>query len=133
MSPVGSGTAAAPRSSLAQAAVVALTVAAGLAAFVTAPAAALVSRMCWRPSLVTVPYGLLLSVAASAAVVLLSRQVSRVASFVAVVGWLVGLGFVVNGTSGGSFLIAGDGLGWGFLILGTVATIWPALWGSARR
>jgi hypothetical protein len=100
--------------------------------FVTAPVASLVSRMCWRPELVTVPYGLALAVAGSMAVVVLAGAVSRGFGLLAAAGWILGLGFVVNGTSGGSFIIAGDALGWAFLVLGTVATVGTALWGRRR-
>lgn len=101
-------------------------------ALLTAPVAALVSRMCWRTELVTVPYGLVLSVGGSMAVVTLARAVSRGYGLLAAMGWIVGLGLVVNGTSGGSFVVAGDSLGWAFLVLGTVATIGAALWGGRR-
>jgi hypothetical protein len=95
--------------------------------FVTAPAAALVSRMCLRPSPVTLPYGLLLSAAASLGVVVLARAVSRAYAFVAAAAWLVALGFVVNGTSGGGFVIADDALGWSFLVLDTLVVMGGAL------
>jgi hypothetical protein len=95
--------------------------------FVTAPAAALVSRMCLRPSPVTLPYGLLLSAAASLGVVVLARAVSRAYAFVAMAAWLVALGFVVNGTSGGGFVIADDALGWSFLVLDTLVVMGGAL------
>jgi hypothetical protein len=95
-----------------------------------AAAATLVSRMCWRPGSVTVPFGMVLAVAACAAVVLLARSVSRANGFAAAAGWLIGLGYVVNGTSGGGFLVAGDALGWSFLVLGTVASLGTALWGQ---
>jgi hypothetical protein len=101
-------------------------------AFATAPAAALVSRMCLRPGWVTLPYGLLLSAAASLGVVVLARAVSRVHSFVAAAAWLVALGFVMKGTSGGGFLVADDALGWAFLILDTVLVLGSALVGGGR-
>lgn len=127
------GERAAPRVSLARGGA-GYVAGAGLAALalVTAPAAALVSRMCWRPDVVTVPYGLVLSAAASMGVVLLARAVSRVHAFAAAVAWMVGLAFVVNGTSGGSFVIASDALGWAFLVVGTVATVGSAAWGGGR-
>jgi hypothetical protein len=123
----------APRISLAQGGVrLVFGVAFAALALVTAPVAALVSRMCWRPSLVTVPYGLVLSVAASMAVITLAGAVSRGYALLAAAAWIVSLAFVVNGTSGGSFVIAGDGLGWAFLVLGTLATMGTALWGGRR-
>jgi hypothetical protein len=110
----------------------ALGVALVLLALVTAPVAALESRRCGRPHLLTVPYGLVLGVAASMAAVLLAGAVGRGYGLLAAAGWVVGLGFVVQGTSGGSFVIAGDALGWSFLVLGTVATLGAALWGGRR-
>jgi vacuolar-type H+-ATPase subunit I/STV1 len=100
-----------------------------LVGVVTAAVAALVSRMCWRPDPVTVPYGLALAVAGSMAVVVLGASVSRGFGLLTAVGWIVGLVFVVNGTSGGSFVVAGDALGWSFLVLGTLVTLGTALWG----
>jgi len=127
------GVRVAPRISLANGSVRAVL---GLAlaglAFVTAPVAALVSRMCWRPDLVTVPYGLVMAVAGSMSVVMLAGRISKGYGLLAAAAWIVGLGFVVNGTSGGSFLIASDALGWAFLVLGTVATLATALWGGRR-
>jgi hypothetical protein len=110
-----------------------LGVALALVALVTAPLAALVSRMCWRPGPVTVPYGLALSLAGSMGVILLAGAVSRGYAILAAAAWILGLVFVVNGTSGGSFVIAGDALGWSFLVLGTVVTIGTSLWGGRRR
>jgi hypothetical protein len=101
--------------------------------FVTAPVAAVVSRMCWRTSAVTVPYGLLLSAAASLGVVLLARAVSRGVAAAAAAGWLVALGFVVNGTSGGGFLVASDALGWAFLILDCTVVLGAAAIRGVRR
>lgn len=112
------------------------TIATGVGFFVlgglVACAAALVSRFVWRPDPVSVPWGMVVAVGASASVVWLARAVSRTQGVIAAVGWLVGLGYVVKGTSGGGFLIASDGLGWGFLILGTVAALGSALWGQFR-
>lgn len=109
-----------------------LAVVLALVALVTAPTAALVSRMAWRPDLVTVPYGLVLGVGASIGVVLLAGAVTKAYGLLAAAAWLVGLAFVVKGTTGGSFVIAGDGLGWAFLLAGTVGTIGAALWGGRR-
>lgn len=95
---------------------------------VTAPAAALVSRMCWRSAAGTLPYGLLLSAAASLSVVLLARAVSRRDGLVAAIAWLLGLVAVVRNTPGGGFLVAGDALGWGFLVVDTLAVAGALLW-----
>jgi len=102
-------------------------------AFVTAPLAALVSRMCLRPGGLTVPYGLLLSAAASLGVVVLARAVGRGYAFLAAAAWLVALGFVVEGTSGGGFVVADDSLGWSFLVLDTAVVLGGALFGGSRR
>jgi len=99
-------------------------------AFVTAPVAALVSRICWRADWLTVPYGLVIAIAGSMAVVLLAAGVSKGYGILAAGGWIIGLGVVVTGTSQGSFLIAADALGWSFLILGTAATLSTAMWGG---
>jgi hypothetical protein len=88
--------------------------------------------MCLRPG-VTVPYGLVLSAAASMGVVVLARAVSRVVGLVAAAAWLVALGFVMNGTSGGGFIIADDALGWSFLVIDTAAVIGAALLGGGGR
>jgi hypothetical protein len=101
-------------------------------ALVTSAVSALVSRMCWRPEPVTVPYGFVLAVAASMALVHLANAVSRGYGLIAAAAWILGLGFVVNGTSGGSFVIAGDALGWAFLVVGTVGTLVAALWSGGR-
>ncbi|MDX6310395.1 MAG: hypothetical protein QOI06_3441 [Nocardioidaceae bacterium] len=104
-----------------------------LLALVTAPLAALVSRMAWRPGGATVPYGLVLSAAASMGVVVLARAVSRRHAFVAAAAWLVGLGVVMRGSPGGGFLIASDTLGWSFLVVATVVVIGSALLGGSGR
>lgn len=102
-----------------------------LLALVTAPLAALVSRMAWRPAALTIPYGLVLSAAASMGVVVLARAASRRHAFVAAAAWLVGLGLVMRGAPGGGFLIADDTLGWSFLVVATVAVIGAALLGGS--
>jgi hypothetical protein len=124
--------AAARPSGLRIAATVAVGVVVAAVAFATAPLAALVSRMCLRPGAVTLPYGLLLSAAASLAVVVLARALWRTYALVAAAAWLVALGFVVEGTSGGGFVVADDALGWSFLIVDTAAVIGAALVGGRR-
>jgi hypothetical protein len=83
--------------------------------------------MCLRPGLVTLPYGLLLSAAASLGVVVLAKALSRAYALVAAAAWLIALGFVMKGTSGGGFLIADDALGWSFLVLDTLVVMGGAL------
>jgi hypothetical protein len=121
------------RPSAITAARVAIGVGIALLAFATAPAAALVSRMAWRPGSVTLPYGLLLSAVASAAVIVIARSVGRGYAFLAAAAWLVALGFVVEGTSGGGFLVADDSLGWSFLVFDTAAVLGTSLLGGGRR
>lgn len=120
-------------SSLNRAAAIGVGLAFAVLGFVTAPLAALVSRMCWRPGPLTVPYGLLLSAAASLGVVVLARAVSRIYGVIAAAAWLVALAFVMKGTSGGGFVIANDALGWAFLVIDTSLVIGAALVGGPRR
>lgn len=127
----GVATAAAPWRAPAHArAAVKVIVGAGfaVAGALTAPVAALVSRMCWRTGAVTVPYGLLLSAAGSVALVVLARAFSRHYAFATAVAWLVGLALVMRTTSGGGFLVAGDSLGWAFVLLDTAAVLTALLW-----
>jgi hypothetical protein len=112
---------------------VGIGIAVAIVAFVTAPLAALVSRMCLRPGAFTLPYGLVLSAAASLGVVVLARAVGRGYAFLAAAAWLVALGFVVEGTSGGGFVVADDSLGWSFLVVDTAAVLGGAFVGGARR
>lgn len=95
------------------------------------------SRMVWRPGdpdqSTTLPWGLLLGVAASVSVVLLARAVSRQNGFAAAGGWVVGLLGVLVGGRSGSYLIASDGLGYGFLVAASTATVVSAAWAPGRR
>lgn len=95
------------------------------------------SRMVWRPGSpghsTTVPWGLVLGVAASVAVVLLARAISRQHGFAATAGWVVGLLGVLVGGRGGSYLIASDGLGYGFLVAAATATVLAVAWVPGRR
>lgn len=129
---IDSGHVARPRSSGARlVGLVAAGVGLAVLGVATSAAGALISRMAWRPG-VTVPYGLLLGCAASAGLMFLARHVSRPHALAALLGWLVGIGFALGGTSGGSFVIADDALGWSYLIAATVVTIGTALWGARR-
>lgn len=102
-------------------------------AVATALASALVARMIWRPGPISVPYGLVLALAATSSLVLAARTISKRLAIVTAIAWMVGLGYVVKGTGGGSFLIADDVLGWAFIMLGTAAALLPAAWGSGAR
>lgn len=103
-----------------------------VAGALTAAAAVLASRMCWRTEAVTVPYGLLLSAAGSTAVVVLARASSRHHAVAAAVAWLVGLAAVMRTTTGGGFLVAGDSLGWAFVVVDTAAVLTALLWSGSR-
>lgn len=105
---------------------VALPVAAG--GFVTAILAAVVSRAAWRPDGLTLPWGLVLGVVGSVAIVVLARAISRGHGLVAAVAWVVGLGYLMVPRP--QFVIANDALGWGFIVVGTVAVLVVAMWGS---
>lgn len=108
-------------------------VAFAVVAALTAPVAALVSRMCWRLEVVSVPYGLVLSALGSMAVVVLARASSRNHGIVAGVMWLLGLAAVMRSTAGGGFLVAGDALGWAFVVFNTLAVLMAMLWGGQQR
>jgi hypothetical protein len=113
----------------------ALTFAAGaalvLASAVVAICAGFVSRGAWRPSVVTVPWGLGLSVAGSVSLIVVTRLVAgRGAGYVAAAGWVLGVGFVLFWHPGGDYLFAGDGLGYSFLLGATVAVLLTAGWGG---
>ena len=89
----------------------------GVALFVAAVA---VHRCAWRLGQVTVPWGLALGVGASLACALAVVWLAP-ARLVAVGvpgGWLAGMSVVLAGRPEGDFAIAGDWLGWGFLLLG---------------
>jgi hypothetical protein len=96
-----------------------LTVAVG--GFVLAILAALVSRLAWRPGPVTVPWGLALGVVSAAGVVVLAWGRRPSLRLLAATGWLVGLGYLLAPRAG-EFVLAADGLGWGFIV-GPTATI----------
>lgn len=102
----------------------------GVAVLLTAIAvgvcAAWVSRGVWRPGSLVVPWGLALSMASSAAVVLLARALQPHLGFLAAGGWVVGVFAVM---SRGDTVIAGDWLGYAFLVCATVSVLGAALWG----
>ncbi len=78
-----------------------------------------------------VPWGLLLAVTSSAAVVIVARAVSRAQGFAAAAGWLLGLGVLLAGRPEGDYIVAGDSLGLAFLVLGAAAVCIPAVWRSS--
>jgi hypothetical protein len=89
-------------------------------------AAAWVSRGAWTFGDVVVPWGLVLSAAGSAAGVLLARAVRRGYGFVAVGGWIAGVGALM---ARGDTVLAGDWLGYAFLLGVTIVVIGSAAWG----
>jgi hypothetical protein len=105
-------------------------VAAG-AGFVVAGLASLVARIVWRSDPLVVPWGLVLAVGGSASLVVLARTITRSAGFAAAGGWLVGLFYVFSPRNEGDYVIAGDGLGYSFLLFSVIAVMATAAWGSA--
>ena len=86
--------------------------------------AASLHRMVWRTGDLTLPWGIVLGVAASvagavAAGVLLGRRAGTLAL---AAGWLVTLFLLLRGRPEGDYVVASDALGWGFLVAG-VATM----------
>jgi hypothetical protein len=105
-------------------------VAAG-AGFVVAALASLVARIVWRSDPVVVPWGLVLAVGGSVSVVVLAKTITRSAGYTAAAGWLVGLFYVFSPRIEGDYVIADDGLGYGFLLFSVLAVMTTAAWGSA--
>lgn len=93
--------------------------------------AAVVSRHVWRPGEVMLPWGVGLAVVGSVAVVLTARTQGRGQGLVAASGWLVGLLLVLTGP-GGDIVVAGDLLGYAFLLGATAAVAITAGWPSQR-
>ncbi|MGH3502954.1 MAG: hypothetical protein ACRDQA_18980 [Nocardioidaceae bacterium] len=125
-------TGSAPTGSARVVAQLALAVLAAATGFVVAILATLVSRLAWRTGAVTVPWGLVLAVAGSAAVVVLARGTSRPHGLVAAGGWVVGLVGVLLGGPGGDYLVASDAFGQALLLAGTAAVVVAAVWGRGR-
>jgi len=101
--------------------------------FAVAVLAAVAARVVWRPGEgagVPVPVGLAVAVAASASIVALGRLYGRVYGVVAAAGWGVGALLVLQNRPEGDYLVAGDWLGWGFLVGAPFAVIAVALWGT---
>lgn len=102
-----------------------------LVSAVVAVCAGFVSRGAWRPSIVTVPWGLGLSVAGSVSLIFVTRILAgRGAGYVAAAGWVIGVGSVLFWHPGGDYLFADDGLGYSFLLGATVAVLLTAGWGG---
>jgi hypothetical protein len=88
-----------------------------------------VSRAVWRVGDVALPWGLVVSFAGSVAFVVLARSVRQLAPLVAAASWFVG---VVVLLVRGDTIIAGDGLGIGFLVIVTLGVLLAATLGGAR-
>lgn len=94
---------------------------------VSAVLAALVSRHAWRPGELTLPWGMVIALAGSVAVVFAGRSHGRSFGFLAAAGWVVGLMCVLGGP-GGDVVVAGDPLGYTFLLGATAAVFLTAIW-----
>ncbi len=94
---------------------------------------AVVSRLIWRPDVVSLPWGLVLGVAASASIVLVGRLLSRGLGLAAAGGWIVGTGLVLAGRPEGDYLLAQDGLGLGYLLVSVAVVISVASFGGPPR
>lgn len=92
--------------------------------------AAWVSRGVWRSATVTVPWGILLAAAGSASGILLARAIRPSLALWAAGGWVVGVVLVL---SRGDTIIAGDLLGYGFLLGVTTCVCTAAVWGKGAR
>jgi hypothetical protein len=101
----------------------------GLAGVLVGICAAWVSRAVWRVGGATLPWGLLVSLAGSTSLVLLARPVRRMAPLVAATSWFVG---VVVLLVRGDTIVAGDGLGVAFLVIGTACVLLTATLVGAR-
>lgn len=77
-----------------------------------------VHRLGWRSGGVEWPWGLVLSVGVTAAVALAANRVHRVGAAWFALGWGLVLMAPVLAVSG-SYLVAGDWLGWTFALAGT--------------
>ncbi|MBA2444015.1 MAG: hypothetical protein H0V49_01620 [Nocardioidaceae bacterium] len=93
--------------------------------------AALVSRHVWRPDELMLPWGVGLAVVGSVAVVLTARTLGKGHGLGAAGGWLVGLLLVLSGP-GGDIVVAGDLLGYAFLLGATAAVAITAGWPQQR-
>ena len=91
--------------------------------------AGLVSRAVWRTEAVTLPWGLVLSIAGSICAIALARAIGgRRLGITAGASWLLGIGVMLFWHPGGDYVFASDGLGLTFLLAGPVAVAATALW-----
>jgi hypothetical protein len=92
--------------------------------------AAWVSRGVWRPGSAEVPWGILLAAAGSVGAILLARAVRGSLALWGAGGWVLGVVLVL---SRGDTIIAGDLLGYGFLVGVTACVCITAVWGKGSR
>jgi hypothetical protein len=107
----------------------ALLVGVALGGVVVGVCAAWVSRAVWRVGGVSLPWGILVSLAGSVSFVVLASRVRRAAPLVAAVSWFGG---VVLLLVRGDTVVAGDGLGIAFLLLVTAGVLIAATIGGGR-
>lgn len=88
-----------------------------------------ISRVAWRPGSLTVPVGLVVALVYSVAYVRVLRRVDWYAGLGACAGWCVAEVGSLVWNPGGDLLLAADGFGWSFLLLGTVGVVGAAIWG----
>ncbi|REF35587.1 DUF6113 family protein [Thermasporomyces composti] len=91
-----------------------------------------VSRMTADVAAVPVPYGFVLAVAAVAALVAEGRRALGVAGALgAALGWSVPVVLAMGQRPEGDVVLAGDGYGVGYVVLGLVAVVWNVARGLA--
>ncbi len=102
-----------------------------VASVLVALCAGLVSRGVWRTGIVSVPWGLVLGVAGSVAVVVIARiLIGRGFGIIAAAGWVGAIAATLIWHPGGDYLFANDGLGISFLLLATGGVLVAAGWGA---
>jgi hypothetical protein len=89
-----------------------------------------ISRVAWRPGPLTVPVGFVVALVYSVGYVRVLRGVDRHAGFAACAGWCVAEVGSLVWNPGGDLLLAADGFGWSFLVLGTVGVVGAAIFGD---
>jgi formate hydrogenlyase subunit 3/multisubunit Na+/H+ antiporter MnhD subunit len=92
--------------------------------------AMVISRVAWRPGPLTAPVGLLVAVVYSVGYVWVLRAVDHRAGFAGCAGWCAAEVGSLVWNPGGDLLLAADGFGWWFLLLGTVGVVGAAIFGD---
>jgi hypothetical protein len=91
--------------------------------------AMVVSRIAWRPGSLTVPVGLVVALVYSVAYIRVLRRVDWYAGLAGCAGWCIAEVGSLVWNPGGDLLLAADGFGWSFLLLGTIGVVGAAIWG----